>query len=202
MKNWVLFEKIQSSCISDKIIENFVSKSLSIKSNISDWQTVVKGDEFDHNLDMVPLEIKSNTPKGTDRKSVSILGTIADPVQTVGVFWLIICMKDYSPWMAHCSADGCGNHLFDPEPETTEVIWTVFKTAKELVFECNGVFCLKYAYSDSTRGDARCSTFKQPSKQISFVDTVGQAAEQYRASGSTLLTSVFIEMMNSALRVT
>ena len=144
---------------------------------------------------MVPIEIKSNTPKGTDHKSVWILGTIADPVQKVGVFSLVICMKDYSPWMAHCSADGCGNHLFDPEPETTEVVWTVFKTPKELLFECNGVFCLKYAYSDSTKADARCNTFKQPSKQIFFVDYIGQAAEQYRASGSSLLTSVFIEVM-------
>ena len=169
--------------------------------NISDWQTVVKGDKFDHNLDMVPLEIKSNTPKGTDSKYVWLQGTVADPVQDAEVFSLALCIKDNSAWSAHCT-DGCGDAFFDPEPETTEVVWTVFKTPKELLFECNGVFCLKYAYSDSTRGDARCDTFKQPSKQIFFMDDSGQAAEQYRASGSTLLTSGFIEMMDSALRVT
>ena len=116
-------------------------------------------------------------------------------------FSLALCMEDFSAWMSYCSS-GCGDVLFNLEPETTEVVWTVFKTPKELVFECNGVFCLKYAYSDSTQGDARCNTFKQPSKQIFFVDYGGQAAKQYRASGSTLLTSVFIEMMDSALRVT
>ena len=115
-------------------------------------------------------------------------------------FSLALCMEDFSAWMSYCSS-GCGDVLFNLEPETTEVVWTVFKTPKELVFECNGVFCLKYAYSGSSR-DARCDTFKQPSKQIYFQDYVGQAAKQYRASGSTLLTSAFIEMMNSALRVT
>ena len=111
---------------------------------------------------------------------------------------MALCIEDNSAFSAFCT-NGCGDAFFNPEPKTTEVVWTVFKTSKELVFECNGVFCLKYAYSDSTKGDARCNTFKQPSKQIFFVDYGGQAAKQYRASGSTLLTSVFIEVMYYAL---
>ena len=161
-----------------------VSISWRVKWNdISDWQTAVRGYNFDHNLDEIPLEIKSNTPKGTN-KHVWIQGTIADPIQDTEVFSLALCIKDNSAWSAHCT-DGCGDAFFDPEPETTEVVWTVFKTPKELVFECNGVFCLKYAYIDSTSGDARCNTFEQPSIKMLFPDSGSQAAENYRASGST-----------------
>ena len=45
---------------------------------ITEWQTVKKGVMFDHNLDEVPLELKSNTAKGTPNKYVWIQGTIGD----------------------------------------------------------------------------------------------------------------------------
>ena len=144
---------------------------------ITEWQTAVKGVKFDHNLDEVPLEIKSNTAKGTPSKYVWIQGTIAVPIW--GVFSLAIVITDNSAWLAGCN--GAGQAFFNPEPVTTEVVWTVFKTSKEMVIECNGEFCLKYTYSDAVG----CTTFNQPSIQMFFVDNTGQVAEQYRASGKT-----------------
>ena len=138
--------------------------------------------KFDHDLHKVPLEIMSNTPKGTNDKYVWFQGTIANPISTLGLFSLAIAIKDNSAWLADCN--GPGEVFFDPEPTTTEVVWTVFKTSKEMVFECNGVFCLKYSYSDSKSGDIRCNTFKQPSLQMFFVKHDGNVAEQYRASGT------------------
>ena len=113
------------------------------------------------------------------------MGTIGDPVESMDVFSISIGTEDYSAWIGNCNNPG--ETFFDPEPDTTEIIWTVFKTANELVFECNGVFCLKYTYSDSTLGNAKCNNFKQPSMQLSFSDLNGQAAEHYRASGTAFL---------------
>ena len=144
---------------------------------LTEWQTVEKGVMFDHNLDEVPLELKSNTAKGTPDKYVWIQGTIGD----LDRFKLLIVIADNSAWLANCNSPG--EAFFNPEPVTTEVVWTVFKTSKEMVIECNGELCLKYTYSDSDRGDIRCTTFNQPSIQMYFEDTSGQAAEQYRASG-------------------
>ena len=146
------------------------------------WQTVEKGVKFDHNLDEVPLEIKSNTAKGTPSKYVWIQGTIAVPISGTGVFMLAIVITDNSAWLSNCN--GPGQAFLNPEPATTEVVWTVFKTSKEMVIECNGEFCLKYTYSDSVGGDNRCTAFNQPSIQMFFTDLDVQVAEQYRASGN------------------
>ena len=151
--------------------------------NITEWQTVEIGVKFDHNLGEVPLEIKSNTVKGTPGKYLWIQGTIAVPIGGIDVFSLVIVIEDNSAWLAKCN--GPGEAFFNPEPVTTEVVWTVFKTSKEMVIECNGELCLKYKYSDSVLGDNRCTTFNQPSIQMFFMDHGGQAAEQYRASGKT-----------------
>ena len=142
-----------------------------------------RGVKFAHNLDEIPLEIRSNTPKGTSGKYVWFQGTIGSPVSGEDVFKVALVIQDNSAWLAFCN--GGGEAIFSPEPTTTEVIWTVFKTSQDMVFECNGVFCLKYTYSDSTSNDARCNTFNQPSIQMFFVDFTGQVAEQYRASGTT-----------------
>jgi len=96
---------------------------------------------------------------------------------------LAIVITDNSAWLADCNV--AGEAFFNPEPATTEVVWTVFKTSKEMVIECNGEFCLKYKYSDSILGDIKCTAFNQPSIQMFFVDHGGQVAEQYRASGKT-----------------
>ena len=149
--------------------------------NITEWQTVEKGVKFDHNLDEVPLEIKSNTAKGTPGKYVWIQGTIGLPLSGLDVFTLALKIEDNSAWLTYCN--GPGETFFNPEPATTEVVWTVFKTSKEMVIECNGELCLKYTYSDSVLGDIKCTTFNQPSIQMFFVDHGGQVAEQYRASG-------------------
>ena len=140
------------------------------------------GVRFDHNLDEIPLEIRSNTPKGTSGKYVWFQGTIASPVSGKDVFSVALVIEDNSAWLGFCN--GPGEVFFNPEPATTEVIWTVFKTSQEIVFECNGVFCLKYTYSDSTSNDAICNTFNQPSIQMFFVNHSGQVAEEYRASGT------------------
>ena len=140
-----------------------------------------KGIKFDHNLDEIPLEIWSNTPKGTSGKYVWFKGTVASPVSGNDEFTVALVIEDNSAWLGSCN--GPGQAFFDPEPATTEVIWTVFKTSQEMVFECNGVFCLKYTYSDSTSNDAICNTFNQPSIQMFFMDYSGQAGEAYRASG-------------------
>ena len=143
-----------------------------------------KGVQFNHNLDEIPLEIQSNTPKGTSGTYVWFKGTIATPVSGESAFSVAIAIKDNSAWLAFCNGEG--QAFFNPEPATTEVIWTVFKTSQEMVFECNGEFCLKYTYSDSTSNDAKCNTFNQPSIQMFFVDYSGQVAEEYRASGTVL----------------
>ena len=145
-----------------------------------------KGVKFYHNLDEVPLEIRSNTPKGTEDKYVWFKGTIASPVSGTDEFSVALVIEDNSAYIAFCN--GRGQAFFNPEPTTTEVIWTVFKTSQEMVFECNGEFCLKYTYSDSVEGDERCETFNQPSIQMFFVDHTGQVAEEYRASGTVLLS--------------
>ena len=150
------------------------------------WQVAQKGVKFEHNLDEIPLEIRSNTPKGSSGKYVWFEGTIASPVNGKGWFSVALVIEDNSAWIAFCNGEG--EDFFNPEPTTTEVIWTVFKTSQEMVFECNGVFCLKYTYSDSTSNDALCSTFNQPSIQMYFVDNSVQVAEEYRASGTVLLS--------------
>jgi hypothetical protein len=152
------------------------------ENDISEWKPVQKGVKFDHNLDEIPLEIKSNTPKGTKDKYVWIQGTIATPVSSVDVFSLALVIEDNSAWLANCN--GPGKTMFNPEPTTTEVVWTVFKTSKQLVMECNGEFCLKYMFYGNNH-DIRCTTFYQPSIQMFFVDYNGQVAEKYRTSGTT-----------------
>ena len=147
---------------------------------------VQKGVKFDHNLDEVPLEIRSNTPKGTEGKYVWFHGTIASPVNDLGTFSVAIVIEDNSAWLGFCNE--AGQAFFNPEPATTEVIWTVFKTSQEMVFECNGEFCLKYTYSDSTSNFEKCNTFNQPSIQLFFMDYSGQAGEAYRASGTVLFS--------------
>ena len=101
--------------------------------NVTEWQTAVKGVKFDHNLDEVPLEIKSNTAKGTPGKYVWIQGTIGLPISIGGldVFSLAIVITDNSAWVGFCNV--AGEAFFNPEPATTEVVWTVFKTSKEMV---------------------------------------------------------------------
>ena len=143
---------------------------------------MLKGVKFDHNLDDIPVEIKSNTSKGTPDSYVWFQGTIASPISGRDGFSAVISILDNSAWLGSCN--GPGQDFFNPEPTTTEVIWTIFKTSQEMVFECNGVFCLKYTYSDSTSNDAICNTFNQPSIQMLFVDYPGQVAEEYRASGA------------------
>lgn len=138
--------------------------------------------QFDHNLDEIPLEVRSNTPKGSSGKYVWFQGTIATHVINLAVFSVALAIEDNSAWLAHCNKQG--QTFFDPEPTTTEVIWTIFKTAQVMVFECNGLFCLKYTYNDSELIDARCNTFNQQSIQMFFVNNNGQVGEAYRASGT------------------
>ena len=146
------------------------------------------GKKFVYNLDETPLEIKSNTAKGTADKYIWFSGTIAEHIDTDlkdrSEFNLAIVLEDFSAWVSYCNR--LGEVFFDPEPHTTEVVWTVFKTSEELVFECNGVFCLRYTYNSSTMDDIRCTAFKQPTIEIYFQDYHGQAAEQYRASGTKI----------------
>ena len=138
--------------------------------------------KFDHNLDDNPLEIRSNTAKGTKKKVIWIQGTIAEPVNSVDHFSIRIVLKDYSVWLERCN--NAGELFLNPEQVAKKVIWTVFKTPTEIVIECNGVFCLRYKYSDSTAGNPECNVFSQPSTQIVFVDDNDQAAEDYRAAGT------------------
>ena len=157
---------------------------------------VQKGVKFDHNLDEVPLEIRSNTPKGTEGKYVWFHGTIASPVNDLGTFSVAIVIEDNSAWLARCN--WAGEAFFNPEPRTTEVIWTIFKTSQEMVFECNGEFCLKYTYSDSEENDERCETFNQPSIQIFFMDHDSQVAQAYRLSGTSLTIYILIAFPHSS----
>jgi hypothetical protein len=145
--------------------------------------------KFDHNLDEIPIQIKSNTPKGTKETYVWLKGTIRNSVErknaknnkSVSEFSMVINMEDYSAWFGFCN--GPGEVFFNPEPKTSEVVWTFFKTSKEMVIECNGVFCLKYSFSNASKNDPRCATFNQPSVQMLFEDNDGQVAKQYRISG-------------------
>ena len=154
---------------------------------------MIPGQQFDHNLNKIPLEIKSEIPKGTTDKYVWIYGFIGreihqDENKQVDSFSMAIDMRNYGPWLGFCTKNSEEVSL-NPIPTGPEVTWTVFKTNTELIMECNGYFCFRYKYTSSTLQDNRCSSFEFPSLQLVFNDSM-QAAAQYRLSGRFDLTIV------------
>ena len=149
------------------------------------WIRLQKGESngFDHNLDEIPLEIKSNDDKETKKsKYVWFRGKVEDTF-SVDHISVAISVPDYSLWMAECN--GQGEKFFDPKPSGEEIIWTIFKTSEKMVIECNGVFCAEYTYSDtsSKKYKSMCNAFTLPTKTFYFVENPGQVATHYRLTG-------------------
>ena len=155
---------------------------------ISDWQPVQKGVVFTHNLDEVPIEIKSSEDAvtTTQQKYVWLQGDVGQSFGQAGggsvdFISFVFTVPNFSIWLANCN--GPNQRMFDPQPVGKEVILTIFKTATEVVVECDGVPCVKYTYSESTSNDNRCNVFTVPTRSLWFVDWTTQVATQYRLTG-------------------
>ena len=153
----------------------------------SDWHPVQKGTVFSHNLDEIPIEIKVNEYAVTTSKQkyVWFEGNVGQSFEQAGKgsvnkISIAITVPNYSIWLANCN--GPNQEWFEPQPEGNEVILTIFKTATEVVVECDGVPCVKYTYSESTN-DNRCNVHTLPTQSLWFVNFDEQVATQYRLTG-------------------
>ena len=101
-----------------------------------------------------------------------------DPVDYISI---AITVPNFSIWIANCN--GPNQRMFDPQPVGKEVILTIFKTATEIVVECDGVPCVKYTYRESTSNDNRCNVHTLPTHSLWFVNFAEQVATEYRLTG-------------------
>ena len=146
---------------------------------------------FNHNLDEIPIEIRSKEDSVTtsEQKYIWFQGDVGQSFDQAGysvdyISIAIYTVPTFSLWLANCN--GPNEKLFNPQPAGKEVILTVFKTATEVVIECDGVLCAKYTYSESTKNDNRCSVFTLPTRTLWFVDHSTQVATEFRLTGSLL----------------
>ena len=109
---------------------------------------------------------------------------------------IAISVPSFSLWLANCN--GNNERMFDPKPVGKEVILTIFKTATEIVVECDGVPCAKYMYSESTKNDNRCNVFTVPTQSLwfHFVDFAAQVATQYRLTGRLTKYKIMASFLN------
>ena len=118
----------------------------------------------------------------TGQKYVWIQGGVGDPsLYSINHISIAITVPKFSIWLANCN--GPNQKWFDPQPVGKEVILTIFKTATEVVIECDGVPCVKYTYSESTSNDIRCYVHKLPTQSLWFVNFAEQVATEYRLTG-------------------
>ena len=142
---------------------------------------------FNHNLDEIPIEIRSKEDSVTtgEQKYIWFQGNVGQSFDqakdSVDYISIAITVPTFSLWLANCNS--ANEKLFNPQPAGKEVILTIFKTATEVVIECDGVLCAKYTYSESTRNDNRCNVFTLPTRTLSFVDHSTQVATEFRVTG-------------------
>ncbi|XP_063690487.1 uncharacterized protein LOC134823067 [Bolinopsis microptera] len=150
----------------------------SIWASDQSWVKVEQGVEFEHNLDVAPIEIKSNEESVTtsEQKYLWLQGKVGD---IVNGFSTAILVPNYHLWLGNCNNNN--KAVFNPPPQGNEIIWTIFKTKTKMVIECNGVFCNEYTYnSESVSDDARCKVSTKPTDTLHFVKFDAQVATEYR----------------------
>ena len=150
--------------------------------HLSDWIQVEQGVEFqfDHNLDVAPIEIKSNEDPLTTvgKKYIWLKGKVGNSDKE---FSTAIAVPNYHLWLGNCNNDNKLLAVFNPPPQGKEIIWTIFKTPTKMVIECNGVFCNEYTYSEPV--EAGCKVFTKPTETLYFAQSSTQVATEYRITG-------------------
>ena len=124
-----------------------------IFSQYSDWTSVKREVEMDHNLEKVPLQILSNVKLG-ESSYIYLM------VENIGFLRIEFMFKRFG-------IHPCGNYAFPSNlPVEVNKIWTISRTKEALTILCNGVEVLNLVYIED---DMNCfRAWSKDSTKITF----------------------------------
>ena len=136
------------------VMNYFYKTTKIVFSQYSDWTSVKREVEMDHNLEKVPLQILSNVKLG-EFLYIHLV------VENIGFLRIEFRYKRFSIYPS------CGNHAFPSNlPVEINKIWTISRTKEALTILCNGVEVLNLVYIEV---DMNCfRAWSKDSTKITF----------------------------------
>ena len=144
------------------------------------WTTIVIGQDYLHEAESVPVQIKTNSVVGSG-EGLNLF-FFASEKASGGVM-----VKFFDPptyFVSYCSS---GYTLFPVAlPEEVDKIWTITQTAKTVKISCNEVELVTYTFANNNNGN--CIPFwSRDTVKIKFHGTYdSQASDQFRAKPGRL----------------
>ena len=135
-------------------------KGVFIIGILSDWIRVTRNEDIDHNLEIAPLQMITNTQQDNVYLHVNNIGGIK------------IEFSHSRFWVQNCGP----YHDFPSSlPKTRDKEWTISKTKEVLTILCNNVEVLNLIYS--TASESCSNTWSKNSSSLRFNDL---ASDYYR----------------------